>query len=78
MFGSYSRDKGTEQSDIDICFKVTKKLKEKYPHLDYILYLANLKKRISSNLFNKEIHFTDTMFMTEQELKSIHRSVIYV
>ena len=76
LFGSYSRDEATKDSDIDILIEATPQFAETYG-FRAIARLEEIKKEISKDL-GKNIDFADITGMGKTAKKFIIDKAIYV
>lgn len=77
LFGSYAKNKATEESDIDICCMITDQYREKYPNLKHLIEKRKIQDKISAR-FNKKVDLVDILGMNQFMLKSLNIGVIYV
>ncbi len=77
LFGSYSRDEATKDSDIDILIETTPKFLSKYRGLKAYVKLDELKNELT-NIFSKNIDLVDKQGLLQHDNKYILDKVVYV
>ena len=77
LFGSYSRDEATKNSDIDILYDIDKKYKKEYIGWDYFIRLDEIREELKE-LFNKKVDIADKETLNEIGKKYILKDLIYV
>lgn len=77
LFGSYSRNEATENSDIDILIETTPIFLEKNKGLKAFLKLEELKNNLE-NIFAKKIDIIDKQGLIQKNNTYILNKAIYV
>ena len=78
LFGSYSRDEATKNSDIDILYDLDDKLFiSKYRGWDYFIRLDEIKDELEK-FFDKKIDIADKETLNNIGKKYILQDLIYV
>jgi len=79
FFGSYARDEATEQSDIDILYKIKdiNQYLQKYNGWNAINHIVDTKEELKRD-FQKEIDFVDVETLNAVGQKYILRDVVNV
>ncbi len=77
LFGSYSRNEATENSDIDILIETTPLFLEKNRGLKAFLKLEELKNNLE-NIFAKKIDIIDKQGLIQKNNTYILNKAIYV
>jgi predicted nucleotidyltransferase len=79
FFGSYARDEGTEQSDIDILYKIKdiNQYLRKYNGWNAINHIVDTKEELKRD-FQKEIDFVDVETLNAVGKKYILADVVNV
>jgi predicted nucleotidyltransferase len=79
LFGSYANDNATDNSDIDILYKIddTEKYLQKYQGWDSILHIVETKEYLKNEL-NAEIDFVDQSTLSNISKDYILKELIYV
>ena len=79
FFGSYARDEATDQSDIDILYKINdiNQYLEKYSGWNAINHIVDTKEALKRD-FQKEIDFVDVETLNAVGQKYILRDVVGV
>ena len=77
IFGSYSRDMQTENSDIDILINTTNEFVEKYRGFKAFSKLDEIKNEFKQ-IFHTEIDFVDKQGLLQRNNNYILNKAIYV
>ena len=77
LFGSYSRDEATQNSDIDILIETTPLFLEKYKGLRAFTKLEELKTNLE-NIFQKNVDIVDKQGLIQKNNTYILNKAIYV
>lgn len=77
LFGSYSRNEATQNSDIDILIETTPLFLEKYKGLKAFTKLEELKINLE-NIFEKNVDIVDKQGLIQKNNTYILNKAIYV
>lgn len=77
LFGSYSRDEATEESDIDILIETTPEFLQKYKGLRAFIKLEELKINLE-DIFHKNVDIVDKKGLLQRNNTYILNKALYV